>query len=163
MSTTIGHGLDVKMERTKSEAVYLLNDYIKADPILKDIWAPRKVNIFPMIADEPIGGQKSYPYIRYRTVPSQGSTFRIRVDFVTYYVGDNNYFRTGQVFERLWEICNMDDAPGMGPLPIKNRKFKIQSVMFVSGSAPNGPDQENGIIERGITFAVTYTVLEGGF
>jgi hypothetical protein len=142
----------------KSEAVYLLNDYIKADSVLQNLFMPKSLNIYPVIADEPLDGEPSIPYIRYRTVPSQGSNFRIKMDFVTYYIGDKNYAKAGKIMQRLWEICNMDDSI-KNPLPFVDEKFKISSCMFVSGNAPTGPTQENGVIERGITFAIVYTVL----
>lgn len=144
----------------KGEAIYLLNDYIKQDATIQNLFSPLTVNIYPIIADEPVDGTTSYPYIRYRTVPSQGTHYRVRMDFVTYYIGDKSYATTGKIMERMWEILNMDDANS--PIPIKDDKFKIHSSMFVSGTAPTGPDQENGVIERGITFAVVYTVLQGG-
>lgn len=142
----------------KSEAVYLLNDYIKSDSQMISLFMPKSLNIYPMIADEPLDGEPSYPYIRYRTVPSQGTNFRIRMDFVTYYIGDKSYARSGKIMQRLWELCNMDDSI-VNPLPMADTKFKISSSMFVSGGAPTGPTQENGVIERSITFAIVYTVL----
>ena len=144
---------------SKSEAVYLLNDYLKNDDVLKSYFYPKQLNLYPMIADEPLDGEPSYPYIRYRTVPSQGTFWKIRMDFVTYYVGDKSYAKSGKIMQRLWELCNIDDSLLNNPLPLKDEKFKIQSVMFVSGNAPIGPSQDNGIIERGITFAMVYVVL----
>lgn len=144
---------------SKSEAVYLLNDYIKNDEALKTMFSPKQLNLYPMIADEPLDGEPSFPYIRYRTVPSQGTFYKIRMDFVTYYIGDKNYAKAGKIMQRVWELCNMDDSVLNNQLPLRDDKFKVSSVMFVSGNAPNGPSQENGMIERGITFALVYTVL----
>lgn len=141
---------------SKGEAIYLLNDYIKADSGLKTLFAPKKVNTFPVIADEPLKNEKSYPYIRYRVIPGQGSNFRINMDMVQYIVGDPSFAKAGKILQRLREILNMDNSPSAGLLPLKDDKFKIQSVMFVSGLAPTGPDQENGVMERGATFSVTY-------
>jgi hypothetical protein len=138
-----------------TEAAYLVNDYLKGDSSLK-ILMGGDFNIFPEVADGPAGAP-SYPYIRYSILPAIGQIWRIRTDVVRYYVGEKSFKTGGEILGRLQELLIIDDADL--PFPMKNGKFKIHSIEFLGGSNPSGPDQEEGIIERGLNIAIIYTVL----
>jgi len=139
-----------------SEAVFLVNDYLKSDSTLKQIMG-NGFNIFPNVADEPIDGVKSFPYIRYMAVPGIGPIWRVRTDIIRYYVGDDNFMRAGKVMQRLIELFNIEESDD--PLPINNGKWKVQSLAFLGGTQPTLPDQDNGVMERGVNVAMIYTQI----
>lgn len=145
----------------KTEAVYLVNDYIKADTVLQDIFAPKTINIFPIVADEPTSAENSFPYIRYVTVPIvfSSTNWRVRKDVVQYIVGDTSFEKVGKIVERLYDLLNTDDNLDIAHLPLKDENYKIMSVMVTTGTNTAGPDQEEGVIERGLNVLIIYTKL----
>lgn len=143
-------------QETVAEAVYLLNDYIKADSTLQGLLGT-DFNIYPLIADEPSSGSASYPYLRYTVIPGLGPFWRVRTDIVRYMVGDVQFQRAGQVVQRLMEIINVEESHPS--LPLRSSKYKVQSLNVIGGVPPTTPDQENGVMERGLSVAMIYTEI----
>ncbi len=149
----LAHGVTAKVYAfMPSEAVQVLNSYIASDPVLQGYFGG-KVNIFPIVA-EPYG-EVMTPYIRYTHMPVTYNPWYIRSDIVRYYVGDKSVKRIGQILDRLYELLVVDDST-IGPLPIESSPFSIRSIEFLGGTNPTGPDQENGVIERGHDFLIIY-------
>lgn len=154
---SVTHGVEAITKTSDwSEAVYLVNEYVRADQVLKDIIG-EDFNIFPLVAEGPTDTQKSYPYIRYSSLPVLGQIWHIHTDVIRYYVGDKDYKRLGKILTRMKDILVIDDSTN--PFPIKGGRFKIHSIEFLGGTNPSGPDQEEGIIERGLNIAIIYTVV----
>jgi hypothetical protein len=155
-TSTKSYSVEVKVNKPDfTEAVYILNDYLMSDAQLKNLMGGPFV-IQPMVIDAPSGGP-STPYIRYVSLPAIGPIWRVRADIVRYYIGSKSYKESGKIQERLKELLIVDDS--LPPFPLKNDKFKIQSIDFLGGTAPTGPDQEEGVMERGVNVAIIYTVL----
>lgn len=155
--SSVSHSFDIKVAKDDfTEAVYILNDYLMSDAGLKQLMGG-EFNIFPLVADGPSPTKASTPYIRYSSLPALGPIWQVRTEVVRYYVGDKSYKNLGRIVERLEELLIVDDSTA--PFPLKNQKFKIQSIEFLGGTNPTGPDQEEGVMERGINIALIYTVL----
>lgn len=154
---TLAVGLETRVvHNAYTEAVFLLNDYLKRDTTLKSIMGDG-FNIFPNVADEPIDGTNSFPYIRYIAIPGIGPFWRVRTDIIRYYVGDNSFVRAGRIMQRLIELINIEESDSS--LPLKSSKWKVQSLNFLGGTQPTIPDQDNGVMERGINVAIIYTQI----
>jgi len=140
-----------------TEAVYILNNYIKEDAKLQTLLGG-VFNIYPVVAEEPVGDTPSYPYIRYTTIPGVGPFWQVRTDIVRYMVGDTSYKRQGQILQRLIELTNIEESES--PMAtLKNDKYRIKSLLFLGGTNTTGPDQDNGLFERGINAEMIYLVI----
>lgn len=139
-----------------SEAVYMVNRYLMQDNELKTLMGGEFV-IEPLVALG-TGDRPLVPYIRYASIPAMGPIWATRTDMVRYYVGHRTYAEAGKILERLQSLLIIDDSKEP-LLPITDNRFRIQSIEFLGGINPSGPDQDEGVIERGISIALIYTVL----
>lgn len=154
-STTVSNSVSVLLKSsTVTEAVYIINEYIRSDPELRSILGD--FNIFPLVAEGPRDTDKSYPYIRYISVPVVAPLWQLQADFVRYYIGDKDYLRLAKITQRLRELLTIDDSTN--PIPMKKGRFRIQSIDFLGGSNPTGPDQEEGMIERNLSITIIYNI-----
>jgi hypothetical protein len=154
---SIAHGVDTKVAKDDfTEAVYIVNDYLRKDATLKALMGG-EFQINPMVAEGPSPTKASVPYIRYIVLPATGQIWTIRTDVVRYYVGDKSFKLLGKILNRLQELLIVDDSKP--PFPMKSDKFKIHSIEYLGGTNPTGPDQEEGVIERGLNIAIIYTVV----
>lgn len=156
-TSTRSYAIETRLIQNQySEAVFLVNDYLKQDNTLQSFLG-EDFNIFPNVAEEPTNGNKSYPYIRYIIVPGIGPFWRVRTDIIRYYVGDNSFLRAGKILQRLIELINIEESDSS--LPLKTDIWKVQSLNFLGGTQPTPPDQDNGVVERGINVAIIYTQI----
>lgn len=153
-TNSISHSLAVILDKPLfNEAVYMLNEYIMSDSTMKQLMGGDFV-IEPIVA---FGSEEKplVPYIRYTSIPAIGPIWTVRTDIVRYYVGHRTYAEAGKLLERLQELLIVDDSGEI--LPFKSDKFRVQSIDFLGGINPSGPDQESGVIERGLSIALIYT------
>lgn len=146
-------------------AVFVLNKRISQDPIIKSIWHPAVVNIFPGLAEEPLGGEKSYPYIRYLSVPViSARNMWVRRDVVQYFVGSKDIDLLQKVLERLIYILDSpDQVLSSWPANDVANQFKIQSTVVLGGTPQTLPSQDEGVWEQGISVSMIYTITRHDF
>ncbi len=163
--TTLSHG--VRTSKTKalttshnigarisgfvpSEAVQVVNKYLMDDTDMKALMGG-DFNIYPLVASET-------PYIRYVWLPVNSGLLYLREDIVRYYVGHTDIKKLGEITEKIKELLIIDDSYP-GTLPLSGGRFFIQSIQFLGGNPPSGPDQDNGVVEANINFALIYTII----
>lgn len=144
-------------------AVYVLNNYIENDSIIKAIFHPVVPNIYPGFAEEPLGGKPSYPYIRYFSVPViQRTSPYIRRDMVQYYVGAKDVPLIAKLIERLIYILDSPDQD-TAIIPDVAGQYKIMNTMVNSSTPLTLPSQDEGVWEQGIAITMVYTISKHNF
>ena len=146
----------------KSAAI-LLNEKIKADSVMKNLFGSSVINIYPGLAAEPQGDNKSYPYLRYFHVPViQPNNQRIRRDVIQYWAGDVDVDNVVRIVERLIYLTDADDSILDFPVEDSSGTLKIMDSVF-QGSVPIAlPSQDLGVWEQGITCTLVYTISDNG-
>lgn len=145
----------------KEAALFIVNQVMENDAILRQIFAPKSVLIYPGYGDEAHDAEKSYPYIRYQSMPiPQRSMPYIRRDWCQYFVGDVDYTKVVNAIERLIYVFNIQvssEQLGWG-FNDPSGKFKIQDIIVHNASVPNIPSQDLGVWEQGLAFSLRYTI-----
>lgn len=141
----------------------MVNKKISQDPILQGVFGG-DVNIFPGYAGEPLGGNKSYPYIRYLYVPIIArQSVHIRRDNVQYIVGHKDLTIVARMIERLMFILNSSDNLSDFAVQDMEGKYKIMDII-VNGATPQVlPSQDEGVWEQGLNCTVLYTIVNPGW
>jgi hypothetical protein len=138
-------------------ATILVNDLIKNDIVIKRLFGGTSPNIFPGVAGEPIGG-KSYPYIRYLSVPViQPNNMRIRRDVIQYWAGDTNIDNLTKIVERIIYLVDADDSNPNLPVTDSTGTVKVMDLIFYSSGYPVLPSQDLGVWEQMVSCGVIYT------
>jgi hypothetical protein len=142
-------------------AIFLVNRVIEQDAVLTQIFAPKPVLVYPGYGDEAHDEMKSYPYIRYQSMPIPTRSLPyLRRDWCQYFVGDVDYTKVINAIERIIYVLNIaisEENLGWG-VPDASGKFKIMDVLVHNATIPNIPSQDLGVWEQGIAFSMRYTV-----
>lgn len=145
-----------------SSPVFLLNKMLEDDAVLKSIFAPKIVQVFPGYADEPYENMKSYPYIRYQFMPiTQRTVPWLHTDWVQYFVGDTDFSKVVSAITRIEYLFNLPAFESLGlVVPDPEGKFKVMDCRVNVGTIPNQPSQDLGVWEQGLSLRIYYTVLQ---
>jgi len=144
-----------------SSPIFLLNKKLEDDPILTSLFAPKKVNVYPGYADEPLENIKSYPYIRYQFMPiTQRNVPWLHTDWVQYFVGDTDFSKVVSAITRIEYLFNLEKHEALDLLVADPEgKFKVMDSRVSVGTIPNQPSQDLGVWEQGLSIRIYYTVL----
>lgn len=140
------------------EAVEVLNDYLEQDATLIALFTPKTLTVSPGYEPETIGDSPIYPYITFNFVNGfYPRTVAIHVDVVTYWVGEKDLIKLNKIYQRMLQLLNPDENHPDYFIADTYGVFKIKGVQWVGGGPMDLPQQENGIWQRRLSFAITYT------